>query len=44
MTTKTEVKNLDEAKKRLEKIIKKEKLGNVPIFNDAVNKSKKHNK
>lgn len=43
MPDKIEVKNIEEAKERLEKIIKKEKLNNVPIPNNINDKPKKHN-
>jgi len=34
MMAKTEAKNIEEAKERLKKIIRKEKLSNVPITNN----------
>lgn len=41
MSDKIEVKNIKEAKERLEKIIKKEKLNNTPILNNINYKPKK---
>lgn len=42
MSEKREVKNLDEARERLKKIIKEERLTNIPINSDAKNKPKKN--
>ena len=44
MSEKKEVKDLNEAKERLKKIIKKEKLTNIPLNIDTKNNSKKYNK
>lgn len=43
MTEKREVKDLDEAKVRLKKVIKKEKLTNIPLPSSTKSKSRKHN-
>jgi len=43
MLEKREVKDLNEARQRLEKMIKKEKLTNTPIIRDVKNKPKNNN-
>ncbi len=44
MPEKREVRNIDEAKDRLEKVIRKEKLNHIPISSNENSKPKKHNK
>lgn len=43
ITNKREVKGVDEAKKLLEKIVKKEKLTSFPFVDGNTNKNKKRN-
>lgn len=43
MTNKREVKGVDEAKKLLEKFVKKEKLTSFPFVDSGANKNKKRN-